>query len=469
MSGKAGSKRRIVAAGTALMVVVGLLAAFAGTVSAAPVAPAGSATVAWAYGGQNASGGSEDLGHHVTATWSASVGVDVIFNATPTVANTTELEAQRTVGVTIQIVITTPNGSLAFNYKALETDTAYANITNASSVNVSGAMVPALGIDNSSFHGTASLAESLVAKFTQLTASAYLNVSASANAQVQFAPALGLVPLNLDGVTAWSSNATASPSANWNISYAYAFHGWNNTTATGQKYLAGSWVTSGPIYLNGQVFTLGLPAFRDHAPRVGILLTVSGPANIYDGFIVIPRGFDLFGGAPHDYSSESMSNVTISGEALYLNTGHVRATSLTASKLTVGGADGKVPLVVAPKTPSAVPATSAIGGSVVAQPESVSAAQSQSNCLVHGCSSAAPWFSGLVAAALIGALIAAVVGTVGVVEWRSYARRKNRATQLVGGYGEGLTGGLPSAVVQPPAPAPPVSGPSNNDGPARQL
>jgi len=444
------------------MVVVGLLVAFTGSASATMVDPAGS-TATWAYGGQNSSSGTVTLGN-LTATWNTSIGVVVIFNATPTGANTTQLEAQRTIGISVLITIAVPNGSVTFSYKALEVDTAYANITNASSVDVAGVMVPALGIDNSSFHGTASLTESIVGHAAGRTAAGYLNVSAEAAANVQFTPALGLIPLDLTGVSAWNSTATAAPSATWNVSYNYAYFGWNNTTGSGGTSRTGSWDATGPVALTGNIITVNLPSFRDHAPRVGILLTLQGPADIYDGFIIVPHAFDLFGGAHHVYDNESLSNVSISGDVLFLSAGHVGAASLTASELAIGRANGAQPLVASP-----TPAASNVGASVVAQPESVSAAQSQSHCLEFGCAAASPWFTGLVAAAVIGGLIAAVAGTVGVVEWRSYARRKNRTNQLVGGYSEGLANGIPTAVLQPPTsrPQPPMSGPSNNTGTGR--
>jgi hypothetical protein len=458
-----------VAGSAALMVVVGLLVAFAGSASAAPVAPAGSATVAWAYGGSNSSSGTVTIGHD-TASWNVSVGVAVIFNATPTVANTTELEAQRTISVNIALSLSTSNSSLAYSFQALEVDTAYANITNASLVDAGGIMVPALGIDNSSFHGTASLSEALVAHTNGTTESAYLNVSAAGKAMIEFAPALGLIPLNLTGISTWNSTANATPAASWNVSYNYALHGVNNTTASGSATKNGSWDASGPIDLNGQVYSVGLPLFRDHAPRLAIVLVVHGPADIYDGFIIVPHGFDLFGGGPQAYGNDSLSNVSISSDVLFLNKEHSRATSLTASELAVGGTKGSVPLLVSSRAASSAPAASNVGTTVVAQPESVSAAQSQSHCMQFGCSSAGPWFSGLVAAAVIGGLIAAVAGTVGVVEWRSYARRKNRTTQLVGGYSEGMVSGLPPTVAQPPAPPQsPLSGPSDNEGPTRPL
>ena len=461
MSGNGRNGKGVVAGGTALMVVVGLLVAFAGSASAAPVTPAASATAAWAYGGSNSTSGTITFGN-LTATWNTSVGVDVIFNATPTGPNTVELQAQRTIGVTITVGLTSPNGSIALSYHAVEVDNAYANLTNDSTVLVGASEVPALGIVNSSFHGTASLAESAVIQGSGQKIAGYLNASADARAGVSFSPALGVLPLNLTNVTSWSSSANATPSASWNVSYNYALYGINNTTASGGKTVAGAWNATGPVYLNGQVIVLGVPHFHDHLPRVGILVTLSGPAELYDGFILIPHGFDIFGAGHHAYDNESIANVSISSDELFLSHGKVAATALTASQVTVGSSGGSEPL--ASTATAANP-----GSSVVAQPMSVSAAQSQAKCLQFGCAASGPWFSGLVAAAVIGGLIAAVAGTVGVVEWRSYARRKNRSTQLVGGYGESLANGIPPSVAgAPAAPPAPIGGPEGLQGPGRQ-
>ncbi|HTW40371.1 MAG TPA: hypothetical protein VMF04_05925 [Thermoplasmata archaeon] len=469
MSGNDGTKRGLVAASTALLVVVGLLAAFGASASAAPVHTDSAATTAWAYGGGNSASGSLTLGK-LSASWNVSVDVVVIFHATPTVANTTELEEQRTLGVSVQVSLSEPNASLNYHYHAVEVDTAYANVSNDSTVYVGGAPVAALGIDNASYHGTATLAESLVATAPGKMLSAYLNVSADAKANVAFSPSLGVVPLDLTGVSSWNSSANATPSASWNFSYNYAFHGWNNTTASGHHVRGGNWTASGPVALHGEVVTFGVPTFRDHTPRTAIVISVTGPATIYEGFLVVPHGFDIFGGGPQPYSHESMSTVAVSKDMLFVTTGrHLGVNSLSASEVTVGGTQGAAQPMIATPNAAAIPSAGMMGTSVVAQPESVSAAQSQANCIQNGCGST-PWFSGLLEAAVIGGVVAAVAGTVGVVEWRSYARRKNQARQLVGGYSEGLASGFPPAASVPPTPSPqaPTSGPTEIEGPNRQ-
>ena len=69
--------------------------------------------------------------------------------------------------------------------------------------------------------------------------------------------------------------------------------------------------------------------------------------------------------------------------------------------------------------------------------------------------------AGSLLVALVGVAVALVVGTVGVIEWRSYARRRSQKG-LVGGYGESWPNGVPPAS----AVTPPTMGASNGNMPA---
>ncbi len=474
MDRRISPRHGIAATGAALLAVVGLMAAFAGSAVAAPVAPAMSSTTAWAYGNMNSTSGTRTFTSGLgptTESWNYTIGEAVIFNATPNGPNTTELEVDRTVGVSVALSLSAPKLSVAFDLKAVEVDRAYANVTNASRVYVDGTLttVPALGLDNTSFAGRATLNESLTASNDSNSASAYLNASASASAQVGFTPSLGLVPLNLSGVSTWNSSAYATPSASWSVAYAYDFHGWNGSTGSGHHIGGGNWSAAGTLSLHGAVVSLGLPHAWRHARGSAILLEIVGPASLYDGFVVVPHGFDPFGGAAQPYARESMATVSFGGgELLWVNAGRVHVDSLAATDLVMAGGAGAEPALVSGSgLPSASPMPSE--ASVVTHPESVSTAQGQSHCLQFGCPSGASGLGPLGEAVLIGALVAAVVGTVGVVEWRSYARRKTRATELVGGYGEGMSVGVPPAAGTPlPAPPTPSAGSRPPAGPGAQ-
>ena len=467
MNGKQRTKTPWLASGATLVLLGSLLVTMVGGASAASVGPAASSSTLWAYGGSNSTSGTISVPGE-TVAWNTSFSVVVVLNATSTGPNTTELSLQRTVAISISGSIHLTNGSYgAVSYQGLEVDNAYANLTNASTVYVDGAPVPALGLDNSSVSAHASVAESAVGKIGNLSAFAYFNASGALASSVQFAPSFGLVPLNLTGVSAWNSTTTATPSAAWNFSYNYNFLGWEGNTGGGNGSAGGNWSGTYALSLSGEVITVSIPRFSDHVTRSAILLEVTGGADLYDGVIVVPHAFDLFGGATPAFAAHTggLGAATISADELFLDHGRVRVTSLSASEVTFG-TSGTVDLLSGHG--GAMPAASGASGTVVAQPESVSAAQQQAHCLQFGCSSAGPWFGGMVAIAVIGALIAAVVGTVGVIEWKSYARRKNSSTQLVGGYTAGFANGVPPAALGPQSAQPPASGSETPSGPGRQ-
>ncbi|HTW55333.1 MAG TPA: hypothetical protein VMG36_02650 [Thermoplasmata archaeon] len=467
MNGTQRTKTPWLVGGATLVLLGSLLVTMVGGVSAAPVGPAASSSTLWAYGGSNSTNGTISLPGE-TISWNTSFSVVVVLNSTATGPNTTELSLQRTVAISVTGSVTLTNGSYgAVSYKGLEVDNAYANLTNASTVYVLGAPVAALGLDNSSVAAHASVAESAVGKIGNRSAFAYFNASGALASSVQFAPSFGLVPLNLTGVSAWNSTTTASPKAAWNFSYDYNFLGWQGTTGGGSGSASGNWSGTYELALSGEVVTVSIPRFSDHVNRTAIVLGVTGGADLYDGVIVIPHGFDLFGGATMPFVAHTggLGAATISSDELFLVRGHVRPASFTASEVTFG-ASGTIGMLSG--SGSMAPAASDASGTVVAQPESVSAAQQQAHCLQFGCSSAGPWFGGAVALAVVGALVAAVVGTVGVIEWKSYARRKNSSTQLVGGYAAGLANGVPPAALAPPTAQPPANGPETPSGPGRQ-
>jgi hypothetical protein len=459
-----GTNSWVVATGLAVLVALAVGPVLAGTASAAPITTA-TATPAnqWAYGGQGWDNGSLQSGN-ATLSWASMFGFAVIFTSTTTGNNTVMLEEQRTVGMHVSISYSGPLVTATYTYHGAEADTAFANLTNDSTVYVAGNPVPALGIENASVAAQANVEQSLVTHSTVTghSHSAWLNISGSAAASVAFAPALGLIPLNLSGVPEWNSSATATPSASWTINYAWADLGWNGTSGAGAGKLTGNLSASGPVSVTGYQVTV-LPLFHDHVSRTAVLLVISGPLDAYDGFILIPHGFDLFGGAPHGFDADALGSAGISAETLYVSHGP-NGLAPTAASTTFGASGTAVGAVAAPSNGPAPSAGAAPGATVLGSPMSVAQAQAESNCLQNGCGSAAPASLGsLLGLAVVGLAVVAVVGTVAVIEWRSYARRRSQKS-LVGGYGESWSNGVPPAgatgLPAPPAGAP--SGPEEN-------
>ncbi len=455
----------LVAIGVAALVALAVGPALAGTASAAPIqAATASPATQWAYGGQGYSNGTSTFGL-TTMTWNATFGWTVIFTSTNTSNSTVELEEQRTLGFDLLATLTGPNVSASYTYHASEADTAFVNLTDQATVYVNGTPVSALGIDNESLAVSAAADQSIQVDVHGHSHSAYLNVSGVAQASVEFSPALGLIPLNLTGVTQWNSSATATPAASWTISYAWADLGWNGTAASGSGTIAGNWTASGPVSLEGFVLTIHHD-WSDHQSRTAIYLVVQGPVDAYDGFILVPHAFDLFGGAQQRYDADSLGSATVgsgAGETLFVSSSP-RGPMVTAAS-TNFGASTSVGTTLGQSTSGVTPAASS-GPSGVAwgNPMSVAQAQAENACLTGGCTAAtSSALGGLLGLAAIALAVVAVVGTVSVIEWRSYARRRAQKG-LVGGYGESWVNGVPPAANLPNSSAP-VNAPPSPEAP----
>jgi len=460
-----GTKGWAAAVGVALLLAFVAIPALSGAASAAPVTSAASpdSSTQWAYGGQGWFNGSLQSGVGNVA-WTSSYGWTVVFTVTPTGFGTWMIEEQRTVGITISATYTGSTATVTYNYHGAETDVGFANVTNQSVVYVNGQPVPALGINNASASVNASIAESISKTVAGHTASASLNVLGVGQASTSFSPSLGLIPLNLSGVNMWNSTATGSPSASWTVSYSWSDQGYNGSTASGSGSKSGSLSGTGAVTLRGmKVYLVSESVFQDHKPRAAIVLQVQGVFDNYDGFLWIPHDFDFFGTAAHDYDSVSMGSAGISAETLYVSSAP-GGIGVTAASSTFGGNDASVNALATPVSQVTPAASVGPSGSVLAQPLSVSQANAESNCLVHGCGGAAAAgpIGGLVVA-LVGVAVAVVVGTVGVIEWRSYARRQSQKG-LVGGYGESWPNGVPPAAALSPPTMNPTDGNLPEDG-----
>ncbi len=471
-----GTKGWLVLTGVAVLVALAAFPVLAGTASAspAPLATADSPSNQWAYGGVGWSNNTLIVGT-TELTWNASFGWTVIFTATNTSANTVELEEQRTVGVDLTATLSSPTESATYSFHGQEVDVAFANLTNDSTVYVDGVATPALGVLNVSTNSAASLAESISVTHGTTTKSASLDVSATAATDVQFAPALGVIPLNLTGVSEWNSTATVTPTASWNITYSWANNGFDGQTGSGTKSVNGTLSTPGTVNLTGYdvTKTYGVPTFADHKPRTAIVLIVEGPLGNYDAFVFVPRAFDIFGGDAQPYASDSLGSAEISAQTLYVSPGS-RGYFATAGATTFSADTSSVSGLETSSTGGATPAAGAAspGATVVGAPMSVPAAEAENSCLTGGCTAAAaPILSAGAVVVIAGLAVAAVIGTVSVVEWRAYARRRSQKG-LVGGYGESWPGGVPptAGAPGPQAPmTPPAAGPAAPEDPTRRM
>lgn len=447
----------------ALVALPALSGAAAATSTPAVVPLAGGA--AWAYGGEGWSNNTVIVGN-ATITWDAMFGWAVVFNATPEPNNVTLVQEQRTVGISIRASYTGPDSTLSYHYHGQEVDTAFANLTNASTVYVAGAPVPALGLLNASATVNASIQESVSLTAHGATRSGALDVSGFARASVGFAPSLGLVPLNLSGVSLWNSSAVATPNASWNVQWSWNDQGYNGTIGSGTGARSGNLSASAPVTLTGMV----VPArhgFLDHKPRVAIVLVIQGPFDVHDGYVLVPHDFDLFGDASHAYDSLELGSAAVSSETLFESPGP-GGPQATAADTTFGASNSAVSAMATPLSGPAPAAAPSPGATIQGQPMSVPAAESLAKALTEGPGAVAKkFFGGGVLLAVVGVAALVSLGTVGVVEWRAY-RRRNSGGTILGGYATNWPNGVPpAAALSPPNPqAPPATDPSVSDGEA---
>ncbi|MGI0156179.1 MAG: hypothetical protein ACREDE_08655, partial [Thermoplasmata archaeon] len=320
-----GTKGWLVLASVAVLMTLAVVPAVAGAADASPalLTAADSPAGQWAYGGTGWSNDTLIIGN-ADLTWNASFGWTVIFNETSTSATTFEIEEQRTVGIDLRATYSSPTVRATYSYLGHEVDVAFANLTDAATTYVSGLPVASLGVDNDSTSIAGAIAEAIAVTKDGSTKSASLEVAGSARSSAQFTPALGLVPLNLSGVTMWNASSTVHPEGAWNISWTWANNGFNGETGSGTQSANGTAGVAGPVTLTGYALSkryaipTGPPGpTKSHA----IVLLVSGPLGAYDAFVLVPPSFDLFGSEAHGYDADAFGSATISAETLYVSPG----------------------------------------------------------------------------------------------------------------------------------------------------
>lgn len=421
----------VAAALLALLVLPGIVS----PASAAPVALAGSNSQQWAYGAQKWVNVSGNFGN---ATYEAKAffGWQVVFTATNTSATTVALEAQRTIVGSYFADLCAPtcsnptSGHGNLSVVAWEKDAGFANLTTTASVYENGTAVAAVGLLNASAQVAGNVSEQLSVSvasgfFNGSTASA-LYVSGAGHHDVTFSPALGLVPQNVSSGAQWNASSDFAANGGWSIVANWSHTSFSGATSSGSFTPSGSLQGNGTIDLSGA--DLGMVTLRNGVTVPAIALVSSGPFDDVDGVILVPHDFDLFGDGAHAWASDALvgqaastSNVNIVLDATH----HLRvvaaATSFSEDDTSLSTQAG------ASHGPMAASGTSTGATVLQAQPEPVAQAQGSSGCYVGACAPSGASGSGLGAlgvALLVGLVIAVVVGSVGVVEYRVWARRR---------------------------------------------
>jgi hypothetical protein len=441
-----------------MVLVVPVLAATAG---ASPVPGAGPTTATnataseqWAYGGQKWVNVSAQFGN-ATYQSHAFLGWQVIYTATNTSTGTVELEAQRTLGADLFAQYSGSKVSGNLSVRGHETETGFANLSATAQVYENGTPTLAIGLLNASARGASNLTESYSLTLGQSTASGHLDVSGTSKSSVSFAPAFGLVPWNVAPNVSWNSTAAYTASGAWALSYQWGATGFLGGTASGSGSPNASVAGTGTVALSGT--DLGTVTLANGQTTPVIALVVTGPFDDVDGFILVPHGFEIFGTGVHAWDDHALAAEAIATERLdiALDVLHHRFQVVASAASYQGADDSLAPsATVTATTQAATPAPSS--AVVQGQPESVADAEQQSSCLQAGCGPATGAAGSLLPFLLVGLVAVAVIGTVGVVEYRAWSRRKSGG-QLVGGYSQQVPSqGLPPP--QGPSPPSPPSG-----------
>ncbi|MCI4349419.1 MAG: hypothetical protein L3J93_04295 [Thermoplasmata archaeon] len=429
--------------GMALLVLPSLAAPVGATPTTGPGAPQ-----QWAYGAKVWENHSA-VGQFGQYNSSAFFGWDVVINLTNTSATTVEIHGVRTVALHYDVRYcrpncTSPNATATMSVRAWQQDSAYVNLTSTATVYVHGAnnssvAASALGLANASASGRGNLSESYkILRGTTTLASGRLLVARASHLTVDFSPALGLVPWNLSSGEIWNASSAFTALGGWNDSYSYlnTVHG---VTSTGSGNASGAVSHAGQVDLRGA--DRGSYTLRNGRNVTVIVLAVSGPFELRDGFFLAPAGSDLFGGATSDWAVRAYGDAVVSTATLDVarDSAHgapvvlaasaqysAQATPLGASTVSSGTGVG---------TESAPPSS---GAMVQAQPESVPVAQANAQCAVVGCSpsTVAPSSaSSFGLALLVGGVAASALGIALVLRSRPKPPAKTAPSSPMVGTG----------------------------------
>ncbi|HZY71256.1 MAG TPA: hypothetical protein VFF67_09820 [Thermoplasmata archaeon] len=416
-----------------------------------------SPTHQWAYGAEKWVNVSVTVPN---ATYSAQAffGWHVVFTATNTSLTTVELEAQRTMVASFSATMCSPNcthpsfhGSM--NVRGAEQDAGFTNLTALASVYENHTAVPALGVENASARSHATLTESYSATITlggaSHTASGNFDAVANSSAAIEFSPALGLVPWNVAPGQSWSSTSAFTAHGVWSVVYNWSRSAFAGGTVSGSGNPQASVNASGNVTVIGR--DVGNITLTNGQKVPVIELAFLGPFDDLDGVIFVPHAGGMFsvGANPVGHTAFGLESVTtaqldISVDALHHQAVFAAAATANAPVDTTLGAmavplaGGVVQLAPAvgppPPPPPYDPSAVAVAGNTYqAQPESVPAAQHASSCMLGACGPIASVASTALGYVLvIGLVVAAVVGTVAVVEYKRWRLRTGPLTEMPG-------------------------------------
>jgi hypothetical protein len=423
-----------------LLLLAGLGVAAAGHPSAA-VSTGSGAPQQWAYG--------SDTWYNttsLTSTYSLHevlfYGSQVVTTATNTSRSTVELKALSATAFTESYLYCAPNctsPTSAFYNLSLDewsSELSFVNVTSQATVyeNNSSATngvvaASAYGISNATWISGSNYSEQYVYDLDGALDYQGTDYSqTNSTYEVAFHPSLGLIPWTVAKNLTWNSTSNVTASYLAKTGYSVTYAGLHNYSIDEYGMSYTKWNIPETESVSG--LDLGNGTLPSGANVTNIELGFSGALDVSDGIFASPVSEDLFGGATGNWSVGVVAGALAHTAAMSIVGGALAgsyrivasATLWTAPIRMVGLSAGSY---TAPPSPIAAPSS----GSSQAEPESVSFAQAQANCLVHSCGGvpvlSAPSGSGGLALpawafAVIGGGAAAVLGAF-ALRWRSRA------------------------------------------------
>jgi hypothetical protein len=468
----------------AVVAVLVVLALPIGVAGASPSPAASTSQTLWAYGAVRTvdfSGTSESGWQYAG---NATYGFSVILSQTNTSANGIELTVNRTMGALFSEHYCYPScqspryfGNLTDH--VYETLVASANLTSAGTVDENGPTVAAIALNDSHSYLKANVTEAsssylptILGLGAPIARSHYLGANVVATSTVSFSPGLGILPDDLSTAQSW--NASAAYVAHVAATYTY----YDSLTVGGRPIVIGPVVGNLSVPAMGSVSLYGNFTPSDTVNLGGVVypevsIKVVGPFDVREGFILVPRASDLFGGSALPWGAHE--NGTATATMSYLDVrasqgGHlgIGGSAWVYDSSTLGPSSG-IPgsSGVAQLTSATGPGSDAAPPTVVqGEPESVPAAQSQQACLLTGAGCPTGGSNGPVALhGLVGLLAVGVVVVVVIAAVLLIAERRRMPPPA-----------YPNAALYPPGATPPGSraspttpSPPPEDDPLRNL
>jgi hypothetical protein len=381
-------------------VVLAVLMVFvlpAGAVAAAPISPDSTPVGHWSYGAVKTVTvgplrGADGWTYQGTATF----GYTVTVYDNNTSANTFELTILRTMGAAFSVEFCLPSCSsptdwVNLTYRAWEATTAFSNFTTKGTVLEGTTSVPAIALENSSAWVQANLTETSDEHLPLLgwtvDHTRYLSASVAGHAAVEFAPPLGIVPIDLIPGISWTSTSAFEASGDANYSIYYAAHGARGATIIGPVTGSISLASHGNVTVEGTYApdsTIDLGGVTYPA----ISLTIIGPFSVREGVIFIPNSVDLFGSSNPSWAGNASGATTAQQATLDLKPLPSGGLDLAASSwkynsISVNPADAaSTNSAAAGLTPSIATSNPVSTTTVQGEPETDSQANSNQGCLL---------------------------------------------------------------------------------------